>query len=54
MLIIQNGKVVRAYVFTSFAMKPLNKIWCNQLQCLAKFKGAEYFRKALYLQKSHN
>ena len=28
---ITNGKVVRAYVFTPFAMKPLNKIWCNQL-----------------------
>ena len=24
-------KMVRAYVFTPFAMKPLNKIWCNQL-----------------------
>ena len=24
-------KVVHAYVFTHFAMKPLNKIWCNQL-----------------------
>jgi hypothetical protein len=28
---IQNRKVVSAYVFTHFAMKPLNKIWCNQL-----------------------
>ena len=27
---ILNVKVVRAYVFTPFAMKPLNKIWCNQ------------------------
>ena len=27
----RNGKVVRAYVFTPFAMKPLNKFWCNQL-----------------------
>ena len=25
------GKVVHAYVFPPFAMKPLNKIWCNQL-----------------------
>ena len=28
---LENGKVVRAYVFTPFAMNPLNKIWCNQL-----------------------
>jgi hypothetical protein len=25
------GKVVSAYVFMPFAMKPLNKNWCNQL-----------------------
>ena len=25
------GKGVYAHVFTPFAMKPLNKIWCNQL-----------------------
>jgi hypothetical protein len=27
----KNRKGVGAYVFTPFARKPLNKIWCNQL-----------------------
>ena len=28
---INNVKLVRAFVFIPFAIKPLNKIWCNQL-----------------------